>query len=102
MNRYLCSGNITFVKNKRYEQVVLPNTTSLPSLPKEDAMKECHRISNGADFFVQQHSNNYTVCGVFKEKDGTNTQLQHTDDFQKDNFKYGTVCTTNMSLNLWK
>lgn len=79
---YTCSTDVNFVDGKDYEQSVLGR-----GLGFNDANRACFQIAGQKDFFVQQHSNGHTVCGVFKQP------VTNADTPRKDgNMTFGNVC----------
>ena len=81
MTNYLCHPEKNFVKDAQYTQQTLAKNIS-----QNNATKQCMDKAQGRDFFVQQHNNGHTICGIFNNKlDSESEYLQH-------GHKYGTVC----------
>ena len=81
MTNYLCHPEKNFVKGEHFTKQKLP-----ANIGQTDATKQCMARANGKDFFVQQHNNGHTICGIFNNKlDSESEYLQH-------GHKYGTVC----------
>ena len=81
MTNYLCHPEKNFVKDAQYTQQTLAENIS-----QNNATKQCMDKAQGRDFFVQQHNNGHTICGIFNNKlDSESEYLQH-------GHKYGTVC----------
>ena len=79
--QYNCDPTVNFVHEKPYDQTHIGDNINLHS-----ALDQCEQASNGKDFFVQQHGQGYTICGVFKD------ELTSTDVAVTHGHKYGAVC----------
>ena len=65
MTNYLCHPEKNFVKDAQYTQQTLAKNIS-----QNNATKQCMDKAQGRDFFVQQHNNGHTICGIFNNKLG--------------------------------
>ena len=81
MTNYLCHPEKNFVKDAQYTQQTLAKNIS-----QNNATKQCMDKAQGRDFFVQQHNNGHTICGIF------NNKLDSESDYVQNAGIYGTVC----------
>lgn len=79
----MCDMKNNFVRDVKYRQMDLA-----ANITREAAISACEDMADGNAFFVQQHGNGHTVCGVYDTP---------TLDRKKYKFnsgiKYGSVCT---------
>ena len=73
MTNYLCHPEKNFVKDAQYTQQTLAKNIS-----QNNATKQCMDKAQGRDFFVQQHNNGHTICGIFNKLDSESEYLQNT------------------------
>lgn len=79
--RPLCDPTTNFVSDgPSYRQVAFDKNISYV-----DAVSRCEGESTG-DFFVQQHQNGHTICGMFDES------LSDDSKFVAHDHKFGAVC----------
>ena len=81
MTNYLCHPEKNFVKGENFTKQKLP-----ANIGQTDATKQCMDKAQGRDFFVQQHNNGHTICGIF------NNKLDSESDYVQNAGIYGTVC----------
>ena len=81
MTNYICDPQNNFVKDAQYAQQTLRK-----NIAQSRATKDCMNRAKGRDFFVQQHNNGHTICGIF------NNKLDSESDYVQHGHRYGTVC----------
>lgn len=79
----MCNAMYDFVKYATYDQVDLKK-----DIPQSEAIRECSSLANKNAFFVQQHRNGNTMCGILYVSTLENVELTN----QKN--RYGAVCTS--------
>ena len=79
----MCNAMYDFVKYATYDQVEFKKDIS-----QSEAIRECSSLANKNAFFVQQHRNGNTVCGILNVSTLENVELANL------NHRYGAVCTS--------
>lgn len=78
---HTCDPTVNFIDDKRYRSIVIGE-----NIPQHDALRRCKAEAKERDFFVQQHTNGHTVCGIFDEP------ITHQDTRHAHGHTYGAVC----------
>ena len=89
-----CTSDFNFIDSKTYTQVEIAAEGSQMSAQTAEQTCSQHADRNARDFFYQQHTNGYTICGFYDDP----LVAADVDNAVKHGHNFGGIC--NIPPNL--